>query len=216
MGAATLALTMGGRSALSSLSQTQQQNAQASMQKAQMEANAQAARNQAKITAEKGRIEAENLDREKSALRRNYADLQAGNMANLGALGVDMSSGSAQATLEGNAQRFAADVGANRYQKAVSEWETRENVKAQQANAKNYENAASWYGKSVKNLGQSLFTAGLSGLASGISAYAMAGGFGGGETAKAISEEEAKAFGNTTIAAARNVVSKLRTGGYLK
>ena len=216
MGAATLALTMGGLSALSSLSQTQQQNAQASMQKAQMEANAQAARNQAKITAEKGRIEAENLDREKSALRRNYADLQAGNMANLGALGVDMSSGSAQATLEGNAQRFAADVGANRYQKAVGEWETRENVKAQQANAQNYENAASWYGKSVKNLGQSLFTAGLSGLASGISAYAMAGGFGGGETAKAISEEEAKAFGNTTIAAARNVVNKLRAGDFIR
>lgn len=216
MGATTLALTMGGLSALSSLSQTQSQNAQASMQKAQMEANAQAARNQAKITAEKGRIEAENLDREKSALRRNYADLQAGNMANLGALGVDMSSGSAAAALEGNAQRFAADVGANRYQKAVSEWETRENVKAQQANAQNYENAASWYGRSVKNLGQSLFTAGLSGLASGISAYAMAGGFGGEEAAETVSVAQDEARRNFLLEGAENVVGKLRAGGYLK
>ena len=180
MGATALALTMGGLSAISSLSQASQANRQARYQQAQMEANAAAARNQAKITAEKGRIEAENLDRERSALRREYADVQAGNVANLGALGVDMSSGSAAASLEGNANRFAADYGANRYQKAVGEWETRENVKAQRANAQNYENAASWYGSTVKNLGQSLLTAGISGLASGISAYGMAGGFGGG------------------------------------
>ena len=86
MGATALALTMGGLSALSSLSQTRQQNRQAKYQQAQLEANAAAARNQAKITAEKGRIEAENLDRERSALRREYADVQAGNVANLGAL----------------------------------------------------------------------------------------------------------------------------------
>lgn len=175
MGATALALTMGGLSAISSLSQASQANRQAKYQQAQMEANAAAARNQAKITAEKGRIEAENLDRERSALRREYADVQAGNVANLGALGVDMSSGSAAASLEGNANRFAADYGANRYQKAVGEWETSENVKAQRANAQNYENAASWYGSTVKNLGQSLLS-----LASGISAYSLAGGFGGG------------------------------------
>lgn len=180
MGAATLALTMGGLSFLSSLSQTQAQNQQARYQQAQMQANAAAARNQAKITAEQGRMEAENLDRERDALRRQYADLQSGNIANLGALGVDMSSGSAAATLEGNANRFAADVGANRYQKAVSEWATRQNVRAQEAQAQNYENAASWYGKTVRGLGQSLLTAGISGLASGLSAYAMGGGFGGG------------------------------------
>lgn len=215
MGATTLALTMGGLSALSSLSQTQTQNRQARQQQAQMEANARAARNQAKITAEKGRIEAENLDREKSALRRQYADLQAGNVANLGALGVDMSSGSAAAALEGNAQRFAADVGANRYQKAVSEWETRQNVRAQQANAQNYERAASWYGSTVKNLGQSLFTAGISGLASGLSAYAMAGGFGGAGGA-AMSQGQARAIGGDIIQGSRNVVNNLRAGNVIR
>lgn len=183
MGATTLALTMGGLSALSSLSQTRQRNIQARSQQAQMEASAQAARNQAGIIAEKGRIEAENLDRQRSALRRSYADLQGGNIAALGAMNRDLSTGSSAALLQGNANRFAADVGANLYQKSVSAWETRQNIRAQEANARNFENAADWYGSTVSNLGQSLLAAGLSGLASGISAYSSAGGFGGGTQA---------------------------------
>ena len=198
MGATALALTMGGLSALSSLSQTRQQNRQAKYQQAQLEANAAAARNQAKMTAEKGRIEAENLDRERSALRREYADVQSGNVANLGALGVDMSS----------ANRFAADYGANRYQKAVGEWETRENVKARQASAQNYENAASWYGSTVKNLGQSLLTAGVSGLVSGISANSLAGGVGGGgDVAHA---------GKGFVSGSQSVLRNLQAGNILR
>ena len=179
MGAMTLALTMGGLSALSSIASTSQQNRQAQYNKKMAEAQAQAARNQAKVTAEKGRIEAENLDRERNALTRQYADLQAGNVASFGALGVDMSSGSAMDVLSGNASRYAGDVGLNRYQKAVNQWETDENVKASLTNAANYDAAASWYGNSVKGLGNTLLTAGLSGLTSGIGAYATAGGFGG-------------------------------------
>lgn len=175
----TLALTAGGLSAVSSLQQTSAANKQAQYQQDVAKANAEAARNQAKITAEKGRIEGENLDRERSALRRQYADLQSGNIASLGALGVDMSSGSALGTLEGNALRFSQDVALNRYQKALSEWETGENVKALEANAANYDAAASYYGSTVKGLGNSLLTAGITGLTSGIGAYAMAGGFGG-------------------------------------
>ena len=179
MGAMTLALTMGGLSALSSIASTNAQNRQAKYNQQMMQAQAQAARNQAKITEERGRIEAENLDRERNALTREYADLQAGNVASFGALGVDMSSGSAADVLMGNASRYAGDVGLNRYQKDISEWETRENVKADLTNAANYDAAASWYGNSVKGLGSTLLTAGLSGLTSGIGAYATAGGFGG-------------------------------------
>ena len=171
MGAMTLALTMGGLSALSSIASTSQQNRQAQYNKKMAEAQAQAARNQAKVTAEKGRIEAENLDRERNALTRQYADLQAGNVASFGALAMDV--------LSGNASRYAGDVGLNRYQKAVNQWETDENVKASLTNAANYDAAASWYGNSVKGLGSTLLTAGLSGLTSGIGAYATAGGFGG-------------------------------------
>ena len=79
----TLALAAGGLSAVQSLSSTNAANKQARYQQDVAEANAAAARNQAKITAEKGRIEGENLDRERSALRRQYADLQSGNIASL-------------------------------------------------------------------------------------------------------------------------------------
>ena len=105
--------------------------------------------------------------------------MQSGNIASLGALGVDISGGSAADTLEGNALRFSQDVALNRYQKALSEWETGENVKALEANAANYDAAASYYGSTVKGLGNSLLTAGITGLTSGIGVYSMAGGFGG-------------------------------------
>lgn len=184
MGAMTLALTAGGLAALTSVAESNAQKRQARYQQKVAEANAEAARNQAKITEAKGRVAGENLDRERSALRREYADLQAGNVAGMGALGVDMSSGSALRTLEGNALRFAQNVGANRYQKALSDWETRQNVNAALTNAKNYEAQASHYGSTVSGLGSTLLTAGLSGLVSGLSAYSMAGGFGGaGEAA---------------------------------
>ena len=179
MGAMTLALAAGDLSALSAAANASAQNRQAKHQANVAEAQAQQARNQAKITAEQGRIEAESLDRERSALTRRYADLQAGNAAAFGALGVDMSSGSALDVMKGNAARYAQDVGENRYQKAVSEWAARQNVNAALTSARNYDAQASYYKSTVQGLGSTLLTAGLSGLTSGLGAYAMAGGFGG-------------------------------------
>lgn len=176
MGAATLALAAGGLSAVSSIVSTSQANRDARYQAQAAEANARAARNQAKITAEKGRIEAENIDRERSALTRAYADMQAGNAAGFGALGVDMSSGSAADVFAGNASRYASDVALNSYQKNVMEWETRQNVNAALTNAANYDNQASYYKSTVQGLGSTLLTAGLAGLTSGLSAYTMARG----------------------------------------
>lgn len=178
MGAATLALAAGGLSAVSSIASTSQANRDAKYQAEAAEANAQAARNQAKITAEKGRIEAENIDRERSALTRAYVDMQAGNAASFGALGVDMSSGSAADVFAGNASRYASDVALNSYQKNVTEWETRQNVKAALTNAANHDNQASYYKSTVQGLGSTLLTAGLVGLTSGIGVYSAAGGFG--------------------------------------
>ena len=169
-------VVMGAMSMVSSLSKNSEANAQAKYQQNQMEANAQAARNQASIAAQKGRVDAENIDNEKQALTRQFADAQSGTVANLGALGVDMSSGSAADVLQGNADAYAADVGQNRYQKAFSQWETRQNVNAQLTNAQNYDNAASYYASTVKSLGQSLLTSGMSGLTTGLGAYSMMGG----------------------------------------
>lgn len=178
MGAMTLALAAGGLSALSAVASTNAQNRQAKYQANVAEAQAAQARNQAKITAEQGRIESENLDRERNALTRQYADLQAGNTAAFGALGVDMSSGSALDIMKGNASRYAQDVGENRYQKAVGEWATRQNVNSALTSAQNYDNQASYYRSTVQGLGSTLLTAGLAGLTSGLGTYAMAGGFG--------------------------------------
>lgn len=177
----TLALVAGGLSTVSSIAGTNAANRDAKYQARLAEANAQAARNQAKITAEKGRIEAENINRERSALTRAYADIQAGNTASFGALGVDMSSGSARDVLAGNASRYAEDVAMNSYQKNTTIWETRQNVNAALTNAANYDNQASYYKNTVQGLGSTLLTAGLSGLTSGLGVYSMAGGFGGTE-----------------------------------
>lgn len=179
MGAMTLALASGGLSALSSIANTNAQNKQANYQASVAEAQAAQARNQAKITAEQGRIESENIDRQRNALTREYADLQAGNVASFGALGVDMSSGSALDIMRGNASRYAQDVATNRQQKAVSEWSTRQNVNSALTTAQNYDAQASYYKSTVQGLGSTLLTAGLSGLTSGLSTFAMAGGFGG-------------------------------------
>lgn len=178
-------VVMGAMSMMSSMNKSNEANAQAKYQQSQMEANAQAARSQAKITAQRGRVEAENIDSDKQALTRQFADAQSGAVANLGALGVDMSSGSAANVLQGNANAYAEDVGQNRYQKAFSQWETRQNVNAQLTTAKNYDNAASYYASTVKSLGQSLLTGGMSGMATGLGAYSSMGGsfsslFGGG------------------------------------
>lgn len=177
----TLALAAGGLSAVSSIASAGRAGREAEYQAQAAEAGAQAARNQAKITAEKGRIEAENLDRERSALTRAYADMQAGNAAAFGALGVDMSSGSAADVFAGNAARYASDLALNSYQKKVTEWETRQNVNASLTNAANYDAQAGYYKSTVQGLGSTLLTAGLSGLSSGLGVYSMAGGFGGSE-----------------------------------
>lgn len=175
----TLALAAGGLSAVSSIANTNAQNKQAKYQASVAEAQAAQARNQAKITAEQGRIESENIDRQRNALTREYADLQAGNVASFGALGVDMSSGSALDIMRGNASRYAQDVATNRQQKAVSEWATRQNVNSALTSAQNYDAQASYYKSTVQGLGSTLLTAGLSGLSSGLGAFAMTGGFGG-------------------------------------
>ena len=206
----TLAIAAGGLSAVSGIAGVSAQNRQAKYQASVAEAQADAARSQAKIEAEKGRLASENSDRERNALTRRYADLQAGNAASFGALGVDMSSGSAMDIMKGNASRYAADVGTNRYQKAVNEWAARQNVNSALTSAQNYDSQASYYRSTVQGLGSTLLTAGLSGLSSGLGVYAMAGGFGGTSGAAAGAAKSAKnpfydrALGRWTSTAVRH------------
>ena len=163
--------------AASSYAQSRQQASQAKYQSAVASANAQAARQQAFVESEKGRINAENYDREREELRRNYESTQGSNVAGMGAMGVDITSGSALDVLTGNARLFSADVGTNRYQKAVAQWEANEAVKQQNYQADQYDAQASYLSNSASSIGQSLFTAGLAGLGAGLSTFGASGGF---------------------------------------
>lgn len=174
--AAALALTAGGLTAANTFAASRQQAAQQKAQGKALQAQADVARQQAEMTAEKGRIEAEAFDRQKSELRREYEAVQGRNRSLLAAGNVDMSSGSAQDVSLGNIDRFAADVGENAYQKALKGWETAQEVKNLNYQAASLDAQGGYLKKSAGNLGSSLLTAGLSGITSGLGMYGMAGG----------------------------------------
>ncbi len=174
--AAALALTVGGLTAAGSLANAQTQAAQQRAQADALQAQSSAARQQAAIQRQQGEIEAQNYDRQRSQLRRQFEETQGLNRSLLAAGNVDMSSGSAQAVSLGNIERFAADVGENAYQKALSLWGSEQQAKTLDWQANVYNAQSSYLNKTAGNLGTSLLTAGLSGLTSGLGTYTMAGG----------------------------------------
>lgn len=174
--AATLALAVGGLSAAGSLASSQTQAAQQRAQANALEAQANASRQQAEIQRQKGEIEAQNYDSRKSQLRRQFEETQGQNRSLLAAGNVDMGSGSALDVSLGNIERFAADVGENAYQKALSLWGSEQQAKNLDFQANMYDAQSSYLNKTAGNLGTSLLTAGLSGLTSGLGVYSMAGG----------------------------------------
>ena len=181
MGAAmTMGLVAGGLSAASSLAGAEQQRRRQKAQASALASQADMTRRQADLAERQGRVEAEGVDRRKSALRREFEAMQGRNRSLLAAGNVDMTSGSALDVSLGNIDRFAEDVGENAYQRALKEWETSENVKALNYQADAYDAQGSYLRRSAGNLGTSLLTATLSGVASGLGAYSMSGGTFGG------------------------------------
>lgn len=192
MGSAmSIGLMMGGLNAAGTLlgaaSQSREMAAQADAAKRQA-ANYEA---QAKEAADRGRIEAAEIDAKKSGLRKRHNETEARNKTLLGVGNVDMASGSALDTAKGNAEMFAADIGDNAYSRVLKEWETErnkerlENAAAQsRAQADAYESQSSQW---APGLLQTVLS-GASGFASG---YGMAGGslkdlWGGGQKLGAI------------------------------
>lgn len=189
MGSAlTIGLAMGGLSAATSLLGAEQERNQRMSQASALENQALATRRQAELAAQKGRLEAEDIDRRKSVLRREFESVQGRNRSLLAAGNVDMGSGSALDVSLGNIGNFAQDWSENQYQKQLKEWETRQNLKSLNHQAEVYDAQGSYLRSSAGNLGTSLLTAGISGLISGLGGYSMAGGrlpglpelFGGG------------------------------------
>lgn len=177
MGAAmTIGLVAGGLAGASSLMDAERTRKQQKAQASAMSAQAKLTRNQAKVAEARGRVEAENIERQKSALRREFETLQGRNRVELGAGNVDMASGSALDVSLGNIGNFAADMGETAYQKALKEWESAQSVRNLNWQADQYDAQGSYLRRTAGNFGTSLLTAALSGVSTGLGAYSMAGG----------------------------------------
>ncbi len=178
--ALTGAIAVAGLTTVSSYysqkAQIKQQNRQLEYEAQVAATNAAALRKQAQQEAEAGRIEAERIAASKSESTRKYKGLQGETTSLLAGGNVDLSSGTAQSLLDANATLYAQDVADIEYQKKLSEWSTRNTVATTNFRARQQESASDYY-LSAKQSTSGLFGRSLlSGLASGIGAYAMFGG----------------------------------------
>lgn len=177
MGSAmSIGLALGGLNAASTLlnagAQSGQLAAQAEAQKAQ-------ARNyelQARETAERGALEARQIDARKSQLRRQYQDAQSRNRTLLATGNVDMTSGSAMDTARGNAETFSADMGDNAYERIMKIYETDQSVNRLNVAAQNSRKQASALRSQSDNWLPTLLNTAISGTTGFASGYTMAGG----------------------------------------
>lgn len=177
MGSAmSIGLIMGGLNAAGSLmgaaSQSRQAQAQADAARKQA-ANYEA---QAREAQDRGRIEAAEIDAKKSGMRKNYEETQARNKTLLGVGNVDMASGSALDTAQGNAEMFAADIGDNAYARVLKEWETERNTERLKAAADQSRAQADAYSRQAGQWAPGLLQTVLSGASGFASGYGLAGG----------------------------------------
>lgn len=175
MGATTLGLAMGGATALSTLvnglSGIGQQQAQGKAQEKQ----ADQMRQRARLQEQAGRIESEALDKQKSQLRQQYADLAGRNKVSLGTGNIDPSSGSALQVADGNAARFGADIGETAYSRALKQWETQAQVQSTLYQADTLDKQASYSQRTAINLLPTILGAGLQGAGSFLHGYSFGG-----------------------------------------
>lgn len=161
---------------MSTLSAGAQQRQQAAVAQAQAKAQAAQYDAQAQTVDAQNRVRQEELDRQKSQLRRQYAEQQAQNRILLAGGNVDSATGSAVDVAMGNANRFAADVGQNRYVAAMEAWNATNQRKSLEASAANQRNMADYYDGVRNNVGSTLLLAGLNGTLAAGRTYAAMGG----------------------------------------
>lgn len=176
LSALTLGAAMGGLSAATSLLGSAQQASQQRMQAKTLEAQSAEYRRQSDLATQKGNIEAANIERRKSLLRREFADKQAQNRTALAASNVDMTSGSALDVSLGNIDRFAMDLGENAFEKQMKLWEANESRKNLDWQASQAEAQASYFKRTAGNMGPGILSALASGASGFVGGYSMAGG----------------------------------------
>lgn len=148
---------------VSTVYQSEQQRMQQETQASALAAQANAQRRQTELQARQGAVEAEEIERQKSQLRRQFEAEQGHNRSLLAAGNVDMSSGSAQDVSEGNIMEFGQAMGQNRYNVALKQWETEENRKAGMYQADLYDAQSSYLKRTAGSFGLSLLKGVLAG-----------------------------------------------------
>lgn len=176
MDALGFGIGLGALGAVSSLAGAEKSRANQLAQASQLNAQAAAAREQARIETEKGRMAAAEADKEKRLLRRQFEDVQAKNRTMLAAGNVDMTSGSALDVSLGNINRFGADMGENAYQRASRLWEARTRGDNLRYQADAYDANSSYLKQTAGNLGTSLLQGAIGGAMGFASGYSLAGG----------------------------------------
>ena len=141
------------------------------------EANSSAMRAQADITRKQTEIAQQAKSDEQLKLKHEYNEAAGTNTSLLAAGNVDTTSGSALDLLEGNANRFADDMGKMEFDKAMIGWTGRRQEQLQKWQADVYSSQASYLKSTAGSTFGSLLSAGLSGTVSGLSAYGSMGGF---------------------------------------
>lgn len=177
MGSAmSIGLMMGGLNAAGALMGGVSQSRQAQAQADAARRQAAGYEAQAKEAQDRGRIEAAEIDAKKSAMRKAYEETQGRNKTLLGVGNVDMASGSALDTAQGNAEMFAADIGDNAYSRVLKEWETERSAERLKSAAGQARAQADAYSRQAGQWAPGLLQAVLSGASGFASGYGMAGG----------------------------------------
>ncbi len=182
-------------SAISANQQQQQlytqasQAAQASQQSAYdaevARLNAQSALQDAKLEEYKASVEQLRLQTEKEQVRKGYNQEKGRNVSTMASANIDLSSGSALDLLQGNANEFAEDMGTQKYNQILADWEAEQAVNNYIYQSKQLESSAnmldidaeylsgmsSVYSSMASNTKASLFASLLNGAGGALSNY---------------------------------------------
>ncbi len=135
--------------------------------------NAQSLYSQANLARQQGEVEKDSIDSELTQLRRDYNAVQGQNTSLMAAGNVVLESGSALDTIVGNANLFAEDVGENRYNYALADWEAENNARQLEYQGDVYDAQSSWLDKTSGSLGLSLLSGHIAGYQSFTNSGAM-------------------------------------------
>lgn len=177
MGSAmAIGLGLGGLTAATSLAQAEKSRNDQLARASQAKAQAAMIRAQAASDKRAGELEAYEIDKQKTRIRREYQEIMSRNRAQLGAGNVDMSSGSALDVASGNIDNFASDMGDNAYRRALKLWETEARDQTARYQADVQDASATYLQRTAGSIGTSILTGLVSGAGGFASGYSLAGG----------------------------------------